>query len=339
MNDEIFKELSKNNMGTLDLDIDFFSNEGEWTLRTYEACKRIASSVDAEFIVLQNYNFNAAAFFKPRFISMNFGVFELSNKISFAITNFYLNDIKCDLSPIKNEDNKVYYDVFSKMEDSFAQDNKHLFENDSYKQTFELISSIFILFTMFHEAGHIYHRHGARHNLATHDADGASASKTLSDEEALASQTREVICDLFAFDKMIDNQLMEVKKICGEDRKTYISYISQYILFIGLYFYFLSPHLSIKNYKQSSHPTSALRMKTILISFFGNESLGLTKQEKEKVFSRFQHKLQDVLYNIFSDKAHYHWLFVIPDAEVKEWYEKIYAQIPKWYLYGIDLEQ
>jgi hypothetical protein len=334
--DEYFKKIMRHNgLPTLLLDNNYFEDKDVFTKELFYACKKVARSVDADLVVFASEQFNGASSFNPRFVALSSGVFVFSRTISLVVSDYLVNKEIPNISPKRNKDHKAFYDIFSDLDDSYiTRKLDELTESELYKQTFQQMASLFVLFLIFHEAGHIFHRHGARHYGSGLDCDRMSESLVSSENEALDSQARELISDIFAYEQLISNQLVKVKEIIENERERYLAYISQYHIYLAVYFYFLSPKISEKNFTRSSHPPTAFRFQILLTMLLGNESLGLSRREKEETIAKFQYGLKDILENVFSDTAHVEWLFSIPESELKVWFRRVYERIPKWHIDG-----
>ncbi|AJR08593.1 hypothetical protein C9J03_22490 [Photobacterium gaetbulicola] len=332
MNSEIINALKNAKMTTYCLDEDQIISQSEWIERAYTKCKSLAVFFNTKFYILHNDTFNGAAFYKPKFIALNFGVFDLSQKMAHIITNYLVHDITPNIKPNKNPNRKAYYDIFFSLPNMVDANKKTIKENSLANNYYEQIASIFTLFTMFHELGHINHNHGARN--INHFCDGFdSSTSSLSSENALDSQTREVICDLYAFECLVKSHVLPMKKELSYNKEEFIKYLTDHLTFISLYFYFLSPNLNNDGYKHASHPPTAFRIFSIYKYFQSDETINISKIEKELIISSSSENLRKILINIFSDSASNNWHTWFTDSELAAWHNEIYNRTPNWYLF------
>lgn len=337
MNKSILDSLKKAGFNQPIMESSDFDYSPAWYNELHLACKKIADSVDSDYLVLQDFNFNAMASYTPKYIALRYGVFDLSYKIALVVADLIDNGKKC--FPDESDSNpKTYKELFG-LDTVRYFENNHFDEklkNDSFRHRFELISSIFTLFTMFHEAGHIYHMHGLRHNsLDIDDIDNMKGEK-LTEEEALNSQSREFVSDMFALQGLVDNHLKELKKFI-DNMELYKKVLCDYFTYLNLYFYFLSPKLSESDFKYSSHPPASIRLHMVSATFFHDEQLGLNNEDKDFVIYESRSSMLLILDNLFNDKKAKDWLYKIPERDVDVWYSKIRKRaMSHWYLYGID---
>lgn len=339
MDESIFTYLKANGFQQPVMEDDDFDYSPPWYKQLHLACKKIAEAFDSKYVVLQDFNFNAMAAYSPKFIALRYGVFDLSCKLALVVTDFIDNGTKC-FTAESNGSPKTYRELFEL--DAIKYFENNLFEeklkSNSFRHRFELISSIFTLFTMFHEAGHIYHSHGLRHNsLDIDDFDNANRER-LNEEDALNSQSRELVSDMFALQGLVDNHLKELKKFI-DDSDLYKKVLCDYFTYLSLYFYFLSPKLSESDFKNSSHPPAPVRLHMVTATFFADGQLGLNKEDKDFVLTESRSAMLLILDKLFNDKNAEDWLTSIPEKDIKSWYTKVRDRaISHWYLYGTDRE-
>lgn len=334
--DKDFKKVMRHNgLPTFFLDGDYFEDKDLFTKDLFYACKKVAKSVNADLVVFASEKFNGASSFNPRFIALSSGVFVFSRSISLVVSDYLVNKEIPNISLDRNQDDKAFYDLFLGLDGSYiTRKLEELTQSELFEQTFQQMASLFVLFLIFHEAGHIFHRHGSRNGGSGFNCDRMSEDLVSSENKALDSQARELIADTFAYEQLVSNQLVGVKALIKNERQRYLAYISQYHVYLAVYFYFLSPKISEKNFTRSSHPPTAFRFQILLTMLLGNESLGLSRREKEEIIAKFQYGLKDILENVFSDTAHVDWLFSIPESDLKVWFRRVYERIPKWHVYG-----
>lgn len=337
MKEEVIKSLRDNGFNQLIMEEGDFEYSPVWYRQLNLACEKIASSVSSKYVVLQDLNFNAMASYTPRYIAIRYGVFDLSYKMALVVSDFMDSRKKC-FNDIHDTSRKTYKELFELEKFGYFENNgfDEKLKGDAFRHRFELISSIFTLFTMFHEAGHIFHSHGLRHHsLDIDDIDNAS-EKMLSEEEALDSQSREFVCDMYALQKLVENHLKELKTFIG-DKEIYKKVLCDYFTYLNLYFYFLSPKLSEVDLKHSSHPPASIRLHMVSATFFYDQQLGLDNEEKDFVLFESRTAMWLILDELFGDKQAEDWLNKIPKNELVDWYQKIRERaVEKWYLYDED---
>jgi hypothetical protein len=277
------------------------------------------------------------ASYTPKYIALRYGVFDLSYKMALVVADLIENGKKC-FSDENDSNPKTYKELFSLDSVNYFENNQfdEKLKSDSFRHRFEQISSIFTLFTMFHEAGHIFHMHGLRHNsLDIDDIDNMKGEK-LTEEEALNSQSREFVSDMFALQGLVDNHLKELK-IFIDNKELYKKILCDYFTYLNLYFYFLSPKLTQSDFKFSSHPPASIRLHMVSATFFHDEQLGLGSEDKDYVLSESRSSMLLILDNLFNDKKAEDWLYKIPEKDINVWYRKVRKRaMSHWYLYSID---
>lgn len=329
---EIKDALKKNKLDWYCLTDSDLIGKDPWYTRINDSCRKIAHSVGADHVLLGDFNFNAAACSSPKFIAVKFGVLDFSYKTAILVSDYYqFGKDKLISEPKESKSN--YKDIFEIVDYLYLMDMNfsQKLDDDWFKFRFEKVASIFVLFTVFHEAGHIYHQHGKRQFFMNIDGMGTH-TKELTRDQALDSQAREIVSDAYALQKLVESHFLEIKKTI-KSKKILIAFTCEYLTFLNLYFYLLSPKLEQSEYKNSSHPPASVRLRLMTETLLNGYQLGLSKSDKKRIFLDAESSFKNIVFSLFGDKSSTYWMTNIKNDELNAWHQKVYERaINRWYL-------
>lgn len=210
---------------------------------------------------------------------------------------------------------------------------------DRMELFFQLLRTM-LRFVVLHEIGHLWHRHGERHQAGHRLEVDSGAPKLLSPKQAMESQARELIADQFALRLLLRGQHGEIQenladKSANNLRHTILASPSAEIAFslLAIYCYFYAvdrQDWSATDVHLYSHPPAPFRLKALIADLLEFGALGIPPQECEDVISDAYLAANASIAMTFCRFPDLNWMTSMSDQNLSEHFANLHKQIPNW---------
>ncbi|MHA1016920.1 hypothetical protein ACR9HH_03490 [Enterobacter mori] len=323
---EINKILSKNELGF----IYDFKNDRDNGLVLPFFCKFMDSvkQFDLDFCITTNLNFQCGIIYDEKLIFMSYGTFDRLCKLSELI--FRSGMITGETKDLN------FYDLHFVTNPFVGFNNEIREESESESHLFMFILECLMLFIVSHEVGHFINKHGDRAINQSYDTifDDVLGHREIDGAELISSHARELVADGFAFNivkKYIQSAFDQQASYLGNLLNFYDCKEGGVVfsLLLILCYFKLSDGLSPHEHFQSTHPSTAARVRYILSCHI--ESLG--NEDEEQKFGFFYNLITTQLKSIFAtmgDDFELSWIKDTNTPEMTEWFNNVYKEHKKW---------
>lgn len=283
---------------------------------------------DLEFCITTNFNFQCGIIYDERLIFMSYGTFDRLCKLS---------DLICRSGMITGKSKDLdFYDLHLVTNPFVGFNHEIREEGESESHLFMFILDCLMLFIVSHEVGHFINKHGDRAIKKSIDTifDDILGHRKINRDELIASHTRELIADAFAFNvvkKNIQSAFDQQVPFLDNLLEFYNSKEGGIVfsLLLILCYFKLADGLSPYEHFQSTHPSTAARVRFILSCHIES----LVNEDEEKTFKFYYNLIITQLKFIFASMGNdfeLKWIEDTSSPEMTEWFNDVYKEYPKW---------
>lgn len=323
---EINKILSKNELGF----IYDFENDRDNGLVLPFFCKFMDSvkQLDLNFCITTNLNFQCGIIYDEKLIFMSYGTFDRLCKLSELI--FRSGMITGKIKKLN------FYDLHLVTNPFIGFNNEKREESESESYLFMFILECLMLFIVSHEVGHFINKHGDRAISQSFDTifDDVLGHRKIDGAALISSHARELVADSFAL-----NVVKKHVQSAFDQQASYLDNLLNFYdckeggivfsLLLILCYFKLSDGLSPHEHFQSTHPSTAARVRYILSCHVES----LDNEDEEQEFGFFYNLMITQLKSIFStmgDDFELSWIKDTSTPEMTMWFNDVYAEHEKW---------
>lgn len=324
--DEIDRIISKNGLGFI---YDFENDKDNGLVHPF-CCifMDFANKFDLDFCITTNLNFQCGIIYDEKLIFMSYGTFDRLCKLSELIFRSGMITGK----PMSLN----FYDLHLVNNPFVGFNNETREENESESHLFMFILQSLMLFIVSHEVGHFVNKHGDRaikqsfYNIF----DDVLGHREIDGNELISSHARELVADGFALNIVKKNvQSAFDQEVCylGNLLDFYTCKEGGIVfsLLLILCYFKLSDGLSPHEHFNSTHPSTAARVRFILSCHIES----LNNEDETKKFGIYYNLITTQLKSIFSTMGNEFELTWIKDTntpEMAEWFNDVYKEHPIW---------
>jgi len=330
---KIIDELERDNRDSNLVEKSQFFSNNLWGMKIYDILEEFAQKQDMHLVMSEGKCFNGLAIWPLRTVVLHASSFDDAISLGYLIARYM--DCKEPIDPPQmGGDLKSFYLDFY---DENYQSKYRLKAEDAishsgaFSDEIKNVASTLLSLLFFHECAHIAHRHGSRHcNI---DSDGITTSKeqpfkTLS--EASDKHARELVCDSFAVNILLENYL--APQLDNLDINDKLHIIVRFYALVSLHIYFLSGDFGRDNFPLCIYPPVEFRMHHLYLDLRNDNILKLDKFDIELVEIRSKELVQAILRDVFSDPYAEDWMSNTQhNIYYRMWYEtSVYPKLKEW---------
>ncbi|WP_295751534.1 hypothetical protein [Undibacterium sp.] len=210
--------------------------------------------------------------------------------------------------------------------------------NLEHKALFMFTASFLLRFVIFHELGHLLHRHGERS-----DSDNLMNVDEMSSNSefgSLNSQARELVADMFAFQELIGFTKEHLISQANNEIGTFLTselipndfeLVVFCLQMAHVYFFFMdSEKWRTIAPTEWSHPPHPFRLHTIYTAFL-SEGFSIIKAEyRNDLLGRAILLGQKTVQSIIGTPIGLDWSLEMGESKYKEHFDTLHALMPRW---------
>ncbi|HCU0149413.1 TPA: hypothetical protein OUE12_000385 [Escherichia coli] len=323
---EINEILSKNQLGLI---YDFINDrDNGLVLPFFSKYMDSVRKLDLDFCITTNSHFQCGIIYDEKLIFMSYGTFDRLCKLSDLIFRSGMITGKST--------NLNFYDLHLVTNPFVGFNNETREESESESHLFMFILDCLMLFIVSHEVGHFINKHGDRAKKQSIDTifDDVLGHKKINSAEIISSHARELVADGFAL-----NIVKKHAQSAFDQKASYLNNLLDFYsskeggiafsLLLILCYFKLSDGLSPHEHFQSTHPSTAARVRFILSCHIES----LVNEDEEKTFGFYYGLIITQLKSIFAsmgDDFELTWIKDTNSPEMTEWFNNVYKEHPKW---------
>lgn len=318
--------LLKNQLGLM---YDFENNKDNGLVLPF-FCKYMDSvkKLGLDFCITTNLNFQCGIIYDERLIFMSHGTFDRLCKLSDLI-------FRSGVITGKSKDLN-FYDLHFVANPFVGFKNEIREESESESHLFMFILDCLMLFIVSHEVGHFINKHGDRAIKQSIDTifDDVLGHRKINRDELISNHAKELVADCFAL-----NIVKKHVQSAFDQQAPYLDNLLNFYsikeggvvfsLLLILCYFKLSDGLSPYEHFQSTHPSTAARVRFILSCHIES----LVNEDEEKIFGLHygliiaQFKL---IFASMGDDLELRWIKDTNSPEMTKWFNDVYQEYPKW---------